>query len=158
MILSKRMVVPLFMFCGFAGGISLVFASLFIPGFFGDGSWIYLITLTLAGVAIIWFGLRPRVAIFHPESSEIEIGWGVRWTWKFKTIQPDEWKKLDISKVLPVGVMPRGSTMGVYHLTPYWKLVGERKNGAKVFLAQYPTEQEAVKAKEYFAQQFKLGR
>lgn len=157
MMLSKRMVVPLFMFCGFAGGLCLIFASIFIPGFFGDGSWLYMFSLTVVGIAVIWLGLRPRVAMFHPESREVQIGWGVRWTWVYKTIQPEEWMKLDVSKVMPVGVMPRGSTMRVYDLTPYWKLVGERRNGGYVFLAQYPTEQEAVKAKEYFAQQFKLG-
>lgn len=153
-LLSKRMVVPLFMFCGFAGGLCLIFASIFIPGFFGDGSWLAVFSLTVIGVAVIWFGLRPRVAVFYPESREVLIGWGVRWTWKLKTIRPEEWIGLEIDKVLPVAVYPHH----VSHLPPRWKLSGLRQNKRRVILADYPTEQEATEAKEYFAQQFKLSR
>lgn len=156
LLLSKRMVVPLFMLCGFAGGLSLLFASIFIPGFFGSGSWSKLFLFAVIGVGLIAFGLRPRVVRFFPADKIIKVGWGLRWTWVYKTIQPQEWVKLHVSKVLPVGVMPRGSTMRVYDLTPYWKLVGQRKNGAQIFLSQYPTEQEALKAKLFFGQQFGL--
>ncbi|MEK7540155.1 MAG: hypothetical protein AAB558_02815 [Patescibacteria group bacterium] len=151
-ILSKRMVVPLFMFGGFAGGLSLILASIFIPGFFGDGSWVWLLVFGVLGVALIAFGLRPRVARFNSQTREVSIGWGVRWTWVFKTIRPDEWVSLNVEKVFPVVVYPHH----VSSLPPRWKLSGVRKNNSTVIFADYPSEQEAVQAKAFFAQQFQL--
>ncbi len=155
-LLSKRMVVPLFMVCGFAGGLALVIASAFIPGVLGHGSWPTLVVFGMVGVLVIMLGLRPRVVHWFPVTRIVQVGWGKRWTWVYKTIQPQEWASLSIEKVLPVGVTPVGSVMRTTALPPYWKLVGTTKTGKPIWLAQYPAEEAALIARKQFASDFNL--
>lgn len=155
-LLSKRMVVPLFMFFGFAGGVVLVIASLFIPGVIGHGSWIRLLVGTLLGMTLIAIGIRPRAVRWFPLTRVVKLGWGVRWMWVFKTIQSQDWISLSIQQVFPVVVTPIGSVMHTSTLPPYWKLLGMTKELNSIFLAQYPTEAAAQAGRKTFAGYFNL--
>ncbi|MBI4407904.1 MAG: hypothetical protein HY565_05405 [Candidatus Kerfeldbacteria bacterium] len=150
-LLSQRMVVPLFMTCGFVGGLALVMASAFIPGVLGHGSWSALVVFGVVGVLVIMLGLRPRVVQWFPVTRIVQVGWGKRWTWVYKTIQPQQWASFSVEKVLPVGVTPVGSVMRTTALPPYWKLVGTTKTGKHIWLAQYPSAEAAAVAHKQFA-------
>lgn len=151
-ILSKRMVVPLFMFGGFAGGLSLILASVFIPGVFGHGSFLYMLIFGVLGIGLIVFGLRPRVLRLNSQTKEIQIVWGVRWPWVMKTYPPTEWRQVTVEKIFPVAVYPHH----VSSLPPVWRVFGHTLSEKKVFLAEYPSEQEGQQGKEFFMQQFQL--
>ncbi len=155
-LLSRRMIVPLFMICGFVGGLALIIASIFVPGFFGPGSLSRATILGGVGVVVLAIGVRPRVVRYDPLTHVVQIGWGVRWTRVYKTIQPNDWIALSVQKVFPVVVMKVGSVTRASSLPPYWKLFGMRKNFSSVFLAEYSSEQAAAKARDFFAQQFHL--
>lgn len=151
-ILSKRMVVPLFMFGGFAGGLSLILASVFIPGVFGDGSVLYMLIFGVFGTVLVALGLRPRVLSLHTQTKEVQIAWGMRRPWVVKTYPPNEWKTITVEKIFPVAVYPHH----VSNLPPVWRVFGHTKREKKVFLAEYPSEQEGQHGKEFFMQQFQL--
>lgn len=153
-ILSKRMVVPLFMFGGFAGGLSLILASVFIPGVFGDGSLLYLLIFGVLGAALIAFGLRPRVLKLNSQTKEIQIAWGIRWPWVMKTFPPSEWKTVTVEKFFPVAVYPNY----VSSLPPVWRVFGHTRGEKKVFLAEYPSEQEGQQGKEFFVSNLLGGK
>lgn len=104
----------------------------------------FLLKIALFAAVFIFLALRPRVVAFENTSRDITVSWGKHLPLVYHRYPADEWVSLEATKYTPVGVMPVGNMMRVYHLAPQWKLEGKTPSGKIVLLGTFPTEADAV--------------
>lgn len=154
-VLSKRMVIPIFMPFAFIGLMGLFFAILllFIESTINP---IRIAIPLIVGLASLGIAMRAKCTFFEEETGIIKLTWGEILPWNYKTYQKDSWMALKVEKRYPVVVMPSGGVTRVSHLPPCWDVLGLTKEGKTLLLNESKTEKEAFEWEALIAKSIHL--